>query len=439
MTRKCVKELSDEYRKRLRLEIEREEEERKEDEARKKRDLVSKVFPMTLADFAMLYTMMERWKKSEIERISSVHCGPSKIAEFYLLLEKEIEILRSLENLRHKVIKDSEVKKVMEFFKSIGTPLDWYSNYKGIHIEMDTLETQKGRQYFSLYKTLCDKSLSMEDRLNVYAEIKMYLKDHDCHESDEITRLINRVCELLARGIDTHNLKALEKRIEAMVLHHFKLTECNEGVTRHMRLMREKKMEKNLVFCPRCQLFKTIDAFNLTARMEKVKICATCKWLDKAEEPWIDVLPYRFILKQIRNYERLHHAATSVAFILQEKDIHHIVTYLWHGHSALSECNDIYCLRLCRWNIKEEWSPWNCILLTVEEAKAHLKIVDLKEVYEEEFISTIFNKHALAKKHFSQLMKYDRHFTRVSTGDIMLQEDSEYYNKVKHDCQLDLQ
>nr|CAH7725530.1 unnamed protein product [Callosobruchus chinensis] len=436
--RKALHELSDEYQRVVRLEQERLEAERLEDEARKRRDLVSKVFPMTLTDFAMLYSMVEKWKKAEMARISSMYCGPSKIAEFYLLLEKEVEILRSLEKLKLQVIEDLGHKKVIKFFKAIGKPIEWYSNYKSLHIYMDTLETQRGREYFTLYKSLVNKDLTTDQRLQVYCEIKTYLADHDCGESLQIIHLIDRVCQLMARGTSHRHLDALEKRIDATVLHHFKLPECNEGVTKHMHTVKMKKMKKGLAYCPRCQRFKTIDRFKLNGRTNKVKICSSCKWLDKAEEPWIDLLPYRFMLRQIRNYERLHHAASSVAFILQDKDIYHIVTNIWHSHSALSENNDVYQLRLVRWDVTKEWSPWNCILLTVEEASVHLRVRNLQDVYEEEFLKHIFNKHALARKHFPLLKAYDRHFTEMVRGDMRLDEESEYYNKPEPDCLFDL-
>ncbi|KAG5898162.1 hypothetical protein JTB14_034017 [Gonioctena quinquepunctata] len=230
----------------------------------------------------------------------------------------------------------------------------------------------------------------------------------------------------------------LKRRIEATVLHHFKRMDCNEGVTRHMQRKKEKKMEKNLLFCPTCQRLKTIDEFSLNARMDKVKTCRSCKWIDRAEEPWVDLLPFRFILRQIRNYERLHQAAPSVAFILQDKDVHHTVMKIWHGHSALSECNDIYQLRLCRWKKEEEWSPWNSILLTAEEVKAHSRVDNLAEVYEDEFMSHVFNKHALSKRHFRQLMRYDSDFTESAKGNVMLDEESEYYNRPVQDCLFDL-
>lgn len=429
-----MKNLHEEYQKCVTLELAEEERERKDDAARRRRDVVSKVFPITLTDFAMLYTMTERWKKAEIARISSMHCGPSKIAEFYLLLEKEIEILRNIEKLKNKVNKDMEVKRIRSFFKKICSPIEWYSTYKNIHIEMDTLETQKGREYFSLYKKLCNKVLDREERINVYTEIKEYLNDHVCNESEEIKKLIDRMCLIMARGMEDKYIRVLEKRIEALVLHHFKLVECNEGVTNHIRKLQKKKIEKDLLYCHRCQGVKPIENFSLNARTTRVKICSQCAWLDKAEEPWVDLLPYRYILKQIRNFERRHHASSSIAFILQDKDIHFIVNQIWHGHSALSECNDIYELRLCRWKVEQEWTPWNCILLTMKEAQSHLRVDNLNEVYEQEYIDHVFNKHALAKKHFPQLTTYDRHFAEIAEDDMKLDDNSEFYNKKQPDC-----
>ncbi|XP_030768364.1 LOW QUALITY PROTEIN: IQ and ubiquitin-like domain-containing protein [Sitophilus oryzae] len=440
MMRKKLKEFSDEYQKRLRIALEREEKERIEDAKRRKKDLVDKVFPVKTEDFAMLYSMVDRWKKSEIERITSIHCGPSKIAEFYLLLEKEIEIIQSIERLRTKVNKDVEKKQIIDFFKAIGSPIEWDSDYKHIHISMDTMEAQKGREYFRLYQRLCDQKATKEDRLQTYLDIKLYLNTHKCNERQEIISLIDRMCEFLARGMSESSLKVLQKRIEALILHHFKMTECNEGVTSHPNKLRIKQMTKNLIYCQMCQKMKAIEQFTINARSERIKICTACMWLDKAEEPWVDLSPYKFILRQIRNYERLHHGTSSIAFIMQDRDIQFIVTVIWHGHSALSECADVYQLRLVRWDTEQEWSPWNCILLTMEEAKAHLRLDRLNDMYEQEFRNHIFNKHALARKHFKNLSSYDKHFTEFSKGDWKLDEWSDYYSRPnKHECDIEIE
>lgn len=46
----------------------------------------------------------------------------------------------------------------------------------------------------------------------------------------------------------------------------------------------------------------------------------------------------------------------------------------------MSAEKDLYELILVRWNIKQHWSPWNCVLLTTDEAKAHVKLGDPEKV-----------------------------------------------------------
>ena len=35
---------------------------------------------------------------------------------------------------------------------------------------------------------------------------------------------------------------------------------------------------------------------------------------------------------------------------------------------------------MVRWRRGEEWSPWNCVLLTREEAQAHLRLEEVEMV-----------------------------------------------------------
>ena len=60
----------------------------------------------------------------------------------------------------------------------------------------------------------------------------------------------------------------------------------------------------------------------------------------------------------------------SVPFF-QEPDLRYLVENIWNSQSVLSAHEDLFDLILVRWNKCEEWSPWNCILLTKEEASAH--------------------------------------------------------------------
>ena len=66
----------------------------------------------------------------------------------------------------------------------------------------------------------------------------------------------------------------------------------------------------------------------------------------------------------------------SVPFF-QEPDLRYLVENIWNSQSVLSAHEDLFDLILVRWNKYEEWSPWNCILLTKEEASAHAKLENL--------------------------------------------------------------
>ena len=65
---------------------------------------------------------------------------------------------------------------------------------------------------------------------------------------------------------------------------------------------------------------------------------------------------------------------------LKDRDIYYMFDKIWNSQSILSANQDIYQLHFVRWNRNEEWSPWNCILLTLDEADSHLKLTNLELV-----------------------------------------------------------
>ena len=66
--------------------------------------------------------------------------------------------------------------------------------------------------------------------------------------------------------------------------------------------------------------------------------------------------------------------------LLQEGDLRYLVENVWNSQSILSAWEDLYDLVLVRWDKHSEWSPWNCILITKEEAASHDKLENLDEV-----------------------------------------------------------
>ncbi|XP_065062994.1 IQ motif and ubiquitin-like domain-containing protein [Rhopilema esculentum] len=109
------------------------------------------------------------------------------------------------------------------------------------------------------------------------------------------------------------------------------------------------------------------------------------------------------MLLALRHSEEEYSDGSKIAFIIQEADLRYLVENIWNGQSCLSAWEDLHDLVLVRWNKHEHWAPWNCILLTKEEAAAHSKLENVNEGYGRIFIGKVHNRHVLAQKHFSKL------------------------------------
>lgn len=149
------------------------------------------------------------------------------------------------------------------------------------------------------------------------------------------------------------------------------------------------------------------------------------------QPPPVDKSVYRAILRSIRRDERKRGAFVSYAFLIQEDDIRHIIENIWFGHSVISQCAHRADLRLPRWNVALDWSPWNCLCVTEAEARAHIKILHLELVYEERLLKDIISKHEISRSTFKNLLEKDDIF--VESGQWHGIGDEEF--KKKDVCQ----
>lgn len=74
---------------------------------------------------------------------------------------------------------------------------------------------------------------------------------------------------------------------------------------------------------------------------------------------------------------------------MQLQDIQYLTENIWASQSVLSAWDDLSDLVMVRWNKSLEWSPWNCILLTKDEAAAHLNLTSIEEVRKMNFICEV--------------------------------------------------
>uniref|UniRef100_A0A1B0A7V4 IQ motif and ubiquitin-like domain-containing protein n=1 Tax=Glossina pallidipes TaxID=7398 RepID=A0A1B0A7V4_GLOPL len=68
---------------------------------------------------------------------------------------------------------------------------------------------------------------------------------------------------------------------------------------------------------------------------------------------------------------------------------------------------------LPRWRKNEEWSPWNCVCLTENEARNHYRITELETTYDKKLILEVGNRQKLARSAFHNLAAASTEFTET--------------------------
>lgn len=66
--------------------------------------------------------------------------------------------------------------------------------------------------------------------------------------------------------------------------------------------------------------------------------------------------------------------------------------------------------RLPRWHRGDDWSPWNCVCLTEEEANAHKMLTHFEELYDESMMQRVAVRHEQARLMFAQMNRLNRDF-----------------------------
>lgn len=420
-------EQSVEYHKRRTLEQRRRCEEKKEIMARKCTLLIKISTPINHGDYAILYSLVNKWKEAETNYINRHYCGPAKIVQLKALLEKELEILSRMKTLENNHMEDATTMTYLKFFRTIGEPIKWYSRKNGLPHTLDTLQTQAARRYIGLItKVIGIDKVSKEEKLLIYKEVLDYLRNHYCEDAMDLRIRLNRVCVMISRDMPKDSYLIEQKIIEEYLVNHLKNYSCNEGITYRMDKLAENRWRHNLYSCISCHKLVTMDECAITGKSLKPKFCKVCHRYNMSE-PKGDMCPYQFMLQDIRKYEKLHFGKSIMAYILRDKDIQYIVDKIWNGHSSVSEEKDLYNLKLVRFYRDQDWSPWNCILLTHKEARAHLKIVDLKTVYDEQFLNNVMSKHCLAKYYYKHILLINERFFEKVAINPRLDGEMEYY------------
>ncbi|NWQ73904.1 IQUB protein, partial [Columbina picui] len=398
-----VQKLREKKRLRLAWEAQEELQKKKEKEKKLRRENERRLNPKTKEDFELLYHALELWRQEETERINRTFTGAERKAALCGLLEEEAQLIASIG--RHKLNADEENqhKAILKFLDKCAQPKRWKA-YDGKITEMDTPNILRARELLEIYNSISMNDIPKDERIDVLGILRLTVKEHECKLTQEILELIDREVDLMSREVKECNLEGLRKRICTLFLQYVKTPKFNPEVAKILKVPPDPlKLYKNVNVCHSCESYLPSTEFPIPVNSCTFGRCRLCCKLDNEARQRDAYLKYKLLLENLRKSEADYQDDAKIVFLVQHQDLQYMIENIWGCQSALSACSDLYDLVMVRWDKRHEWSPWNTILLTKDEADEHLKLSDLQKAYEAVFINRIKRKHIRAKKYFAQI------------------------------------
>ncbi|XP_071445118.1 IQ motif and ubiquitin-like domain-containing protein [Hetaerina americana] len=315
------------------------------------------------------------------------------------LLKKEIEHLHSREEGGRSSMKIMQDQNNLNIIKKFCRPLTWTGEL-GHSISVETEHHRKLSDWNEVYRQYTSDELSMQERRSLIMMMRDMLDKMEDLDNPRIQDLLSEQLDLLNIGVDDKGLSTLQK-ITGKYLLDFLEYYGKKYCTKSSGALLENADQ--VFACKYCKRFKLQSSFRMKSKMNDTNVCKSCFWLGNMSRQRVDYAVYRSMLASIQREEEKYHCLFSLAFMMQEEDIHYIVNTIWHGKSALSETKDVSCLRLCRFDNSIAWSPWNCFLLTEKEMRAHVFVDNHLEVYGSWLFEKVRTKHLMARLHFQHL------------------------------------
>lgn len=365
--------------------------------------------PETKSDFDRLYEALKEWRISEIERATgnSELFRSSRIAVCSHVLSREVELIRKIEAMRSAAKLKFKERRRRNLLEELSRPALWRINQGESISSVDTPIVQRSRQFLNRYEMLrcttkCD--ITNSKRIVLLRDIKKLAEPHTCVPSDELIYLINQEIDLLSLGIDVSKLNSLRDRVAIAYLSF-----ANDSLKGHRKsfITNGNVTDRNANgFCKSCG--RILSPMKYHRRLSRSRTflssCVYCDGFYSLGTPRIVYEPYRRMLREVRRLETGNRCHTGIAFVIPPEVVYRLVNGIWHGKSAISECDQLDRLCLLRFRNDVEWSPWNTLLLTKEEALEHRRIRYLRDFYDGELLRKFHMKNFQARLAFRYLL-----------------------------------
>ncbi|XP_076279737.1 IQ motif and ubiquitin-like domain-containing protein isoform X2 [Lasioglossum baleicum] len=386
-------------------------------ETRHRQEILRRINPKTRLDFDMLYDIVEQWRRDRIDCAKKRFFKAARCAEGYLIVQKTVEMFNVIDKKRVSVKASYRNRKRVKFLTDNCKSICW-TNQKGKKTEMVTMRNQKARDLKTIYDSLKNYLVTCGQRMEILTMLRKSLELHNCVPAISLFRLVEQELDYLGRGMATEmSLDYLRERIVLGYLLFIRSSHsccCVNDDRDFCKDVDDEKLREPIEswtkLCKSCSKVLPSYKFTVHGRMKTFSTCNGCTWLRERNIGHVNYEPYVFLLNCVRSEEKAKQSPSAIAFMMQKHDMYHLVNRIWHGHSVVSENSDLYSLKIIRYHVEKDWSPWNCILLTSEEAEIHCRIRDLSAVYSRPLIEKVSLRHQLAKDQFRHLMEHEREF-----------------------------
>ena len=138
------------------------EESRKQEEISQKREIEKRVHPKTKEDFKMLLEELENWRIKEVQKVKGDGGLSSEEKQLALksILDKETELLQTIDKLKIVANKENKQEKIRKFLKSMSDPKLWLRSDQRF-TEVHTPFTLRAKELMEIYYGLKLKRLDI--------------------------------------------------------------------------------------------------------------------------------------------------------------------------------------------------------------------------------------------------------------------------------------
>ncbi|XP_071529454.1 IQ motif and ubiquitin-like domain-containing protein isoform X2 [Panulirus ornatus] len=174
-----------------------------------------------------LYSRLENWRRKQVSQINATLKGKQRRRALVALLDKETELLRSLE--AHRAIRSARRRNaaIARFLQEVSRAQVWeVGGAVGGGVEVETPDTQPIRTLAALATALqqdATADIRAQQFKTLSNTVKYYHPSHgdgpsSLHTAEDLQNMATRGLDLLSRGTSDNRLRGLRKRLHTLII-----------------------------------------------------------------------------------------------------------------------------------------------------------------------------------------------------------------------------